>query len=82
MAVTLWGLLEASILFLNAVCVLHEERFLAKMGWWRAPSIQGFGEKPTFKMQCLHLMHSIRTVTRIPLIFINILVILIKLILG
>lgn len=27
---TLWTLLEASLLCLNAVCVLHEERFLAK----------------------------------------------------
>lgn len=30
MAFTLWTLFEATILFLNAVCVLHEERFLAK----------------------------------------------------
>ena len=27
---TLWSLLEATLLCLNAVCVLHEERFLAK----------------------------------------------------
>ncbi len=30
MAITLWNLIEASILCLNAICVLHEERFLAK----------------------------------------------------
>lgn len=30
---TLWTLIEASLLCLNAVCVLHEERFLAK-GWY------------------------------------------------
>ena len=30
MAFTLWTLFEASLLCLNAVCVLHEERFLAK----------------------------------------------------
>nr|CAD7576297.1 unnamed protein product [Timema californicum] len=30
MAFTLWNLFEASLLCLNAVCVLHEERFLAK----------------------------------------------------
>lgn len=27
---TLWTLLEASMLCLNAICILHEERFLAK----------------------------------------------------
>lgn len=27
---TLWSLIEASLLCLNAVCILHEERFLAK----------------------------------------------------
>lgn len=30
MAFTLWGLLEASLLLVNAICILHEERFLAK----------------------------------------------------
>lgn len=30
MAFTLWNLFEASLLCLNAVCILHEERFLAK----------------------------------------------------
>ena len=30
MAFTLYSLLEAALLVLNAVCVLHEERFLAK----------------------------------------------------
>ncbi len=32
MAFTLWSLLEASLLLVNAICVLHEERFLAKGG--------------------------------------------------
>lgn len=32
---TLWNLIEASLLCLNAVCVLHEERFLAKCKWTR-----------------------------------------------
>lgn len=32
---TLWNLIEASLLCLNAVCILHEERFLAKCKWGR-----------------------------------------------
>jgi hypothetical protein len=30
MAFTLWSLFEAALLCLNAVCILHEERFLVK----------------------------------------------------
>jgi immediate early response 3-interacting protein 1 len=35
---TLWTLLEASLLCLNAVCVLHEERFLAKCKFIKFPT--------------------------------------------
>ena len=30
MPFTLWSLCESTLLVLNAICVLHEERFLAK----------------------------------------------------
>ncbi|KAK0171656.1 hypothetical protein PV328_005081 [Microctonus aethiopoides] len=82
MAFTLWTLLEATLLCLNAVCVLHEERFLVKIGWGAQQNIQGFGEAPTIKSQMLNLVRSIRTVARFPLIFLNIIIILVKLILG
>ncbi|KOC66561.1 Immediate early response 3-interacting protein 1 [Habropoda laboriosa] len=82
MAFTLWALFEASILCLNAVCVLNENRFLAKVGWASWQNVQGFGEPPTIKSQMLNLIRSIRTVARIPLIFINVLTIIIKLIIG
>ncbi|GLV44176.1 uncharacterized protein CBL_12528 [Carabus blaptoides fortunei] len=82
MAFTLWTLFEATLLCLNAVCVLHEDRFLAKIGWSSSSSVHGFGEQPSIKAQILNLVRSIRTVTRIPLIFFNIITIIIKLILG
>ncbi|BES99927.1 unnamed protein product [Nesidiocoris tenuis] len=82
MAISLWNLLEASMLVLNAVCILHEERFLAKMGWKTSQQVQGFGEAPSAKTQMITLIYSIRTVMRFPLIFINILIIVIKLLLG
>jgi len=81
MAFGLYSLLEAALLVLNAMCVLHEERFLAKVGW-SASSNQGFGEAPGIKKQVLDIIRSVRTVMRIPLIFINSLVIVKKLILG
>ncbi|KAG5323216.1 IR3IP protein, partial [Acromyrmex charruanus] len=82
MAFTLWTLFEAALLCLNAVCVLNEERFLAKVGLASWQNVQGFGEPPTAKSQILNLIKSIRTVMRVPLIFFNILTLIIKLILG
>ena len=81
MALGLWSLLEAILLVVNAICVLHEERFLAKVGW----SVQhnrGFGEGGGVKEQSLNIIRSVRTVMRLPLIFVNSVVIVKKLILG
>lgn len=82
MAFTLWTLFEATLLCLNAVCVLDERRFLAKVGWASWQSVQGFGEPPTVKSQLLNLVKSIRTVARVPLIFLNIIIMLVKMVLG
>lgn len=82
MAFTLWALFEATLLCLNAICVLNEERFLAKVGWASWQNVQGFGEPPTVKSQILNLIRSIRTVARIPLIFLNIVTMVVKLVLG
>ncbi|XP_026493165.1 immediate early response 3-interacting protein 1 [Nymphalis io] len=79
---TLWNLFEASLLCLNAVCVLHEERFMQKMGWGANNRNQGFEDQSSMKYQVLNLVRSIRTVTRIPLIILNILTIIFKLLLG
>uniref|UniRef100_A0A2M4ASS0 Immediate early response 3-interacting protein 1 n=1 Tax=Anopheles triannulatus TaxID=58253 RepID=A0A2M4ASS0_9DIPT len=79
---TLWSLVEATLLFLNAVCVLSEERFLSKYGWGISSQVQGFGEPTTTKGQILMLIRSIRTVAKVPLILFNVLAILFKLLLG
>ena len=131
MAFGLYSLMEAALLVLNAICVLHEERFLSKVSLhsvsvcefknkgksavtsqercsplsdypplrppellifsldpaifqygWSANSNQGFGEAPGVKKQVLDIIRSVRTVMRIPLIFVNSLVILKKLVMG
>ena len=82
MAFGLYSLLEAGLLVLNAICVLHEERFLAKVGWSSQGGNKGFGEARGIKDQLLDIIRSVRTVMRIPLIFINLLVITKKLLLG
>ena len=81
MAFGLYSLMEASLLVLNAICILHEERFLSKIGW-SSQHNRGFGEAPGVKQQILNIIQSVRTVMRIPLIFINIIVISKKLLLG
>jgi len=77
MALTLGALLEASLLVVNAICVLHEKRFLAKVGW-ASDNARGFEEQLGVKAQILNIIHSTRTVMRIPLIFVNSLVIIKK----
>ncbi|XP_059152989.1 immediate early response 3-interacting protein 1-like [Physella acuta] len=81
MAFGLYSLIESAILCLNAICILHEERFLAKIGWG-VDQHRGFGESPGVKSQVLNLIRSIRTVMRFPLIGVNIATIILKLLFG
>ncbi|XP_076252122.1 immediate early response 3-interacting protein 1 [Rhynchophorus ferrugineus] len=81
MAFTLWNLFEAAILCLNAICILDEDRFLSKIGWSsRTSNVHGFGEAPSAKSQIFNLVHSIRTVARVPLILLNVLTIVLEII--
>ncbi|TSM12590.1 Immediate early response 3-interacting protein 1 [Bagarius yarrelli] len=64
MAFTLYSLIQAAILFTNAIAVLHEERFLRKIGWGADQGIGGFGDEPGIKAQLLNLIRSVRTVMR------------------
>ncbi|TDG40768.1 hypothetical protein AWZ03_012806 [Drosophila navojoa] len=78
---TLGALMEASLLCLNAICVLHEERFLARFGWQQRRAQRRYGP-PSTTEQVLHIIRSIRTVAKIPLIFVNIITITFKLLFG
>ncbi|XP_026288426.1 immediate early response 3-interacting protein 1 [Frankliniella occidentalis] len=82
MSFTLMHLIEAIVLILNAICVLHEERFMKRMGWGANAQVQGFGEQPTVTAKLLNLVRSIRTVVRVPLILFNSVLIAFKLVLG
>lgn len=75
MGLGLYSLLEASILVLNAICILHEERFLAKCmfffwvcqftiidGW--GSDIYHFGTDISVKSRMLTFITSVRTVMR------------------
>ncbi|VDN40905.1 unnamed protein product [Dibothriocephalus latus] len=80
MAFGLYTLFEAIVLMLNAVCILNEQRFLAKRGW--TPASYEFVGDATFKSRLLTFITSVRTVMRIPLIGLNSALIIFKLVLG
>ncbi|KAI0254751.1 Yos1-like protein [Lactifluus subvellereus] len=93
----LGGIFYIGLLLINAVAVLSEDRFLARIGWStvQPPNNVGFQQNydqsggygnPVqdigMKGRLINLISAVRTVMRIPLIGINIVVIIYELILG
>ncbi|CAI7581034.1 hypothetical protein N7455_012442 [Penicillium solitum] len=73
------------VLIINAIAVLSEDRFLARVGWGRTQADPGFGatyDSTSVKAKSVNLIASVRTVMRIPLIVINTVIIVYELILG
>ncbi|KAJ5322266.1 hypothetical protein N7541_007548 [Penicillium brevicompactum] len=73
------------ILIINAIAILSEDRFLARVGWGRTQAEPGFGasyDSTSVKAKTINLIASVRTVMRIPLIIINTVIIVYELILG
>lgn len=86
------------ILFItNALAVLSEERFLARVGWsshslasQSSAFDQGFQSNPyassaadvTIKARLINLISAVRTLMRIPLVAINIVVVIYLIVLG
>ncbi|CAI7675870.1 unnamed protein product [Penicillium palitans] len=73
------------VLIINAIAVLSEDRFLARVGWGRTQADPGFGatyDTTSVKAKSVNLIASVRTVMRIPLIVINTVIIVYELILG
>ncbi|KAJ1938165.1 hypothetical protein GGF37_004915, partial [Kickxella alabastrina] len=69
------------ILLLNAVAILNEERFLARIGWARN-SAELYGDTESVKAKLINLISAVRTLMRIPLIAVNVVVIVYALVLG
>jgi len=85
----LGGLFQISILLINAIAILSEDRFLARIGWSASSATEpafgagaGAAGDASVKAKIINLMTSIRTLMRIPLIGINTMVILYELMLG
>jgi len=93
----LGGIFYIGLLLINAVAVLSEDRFLARIGWSSVPPPNNAGFQQNYdqgsgygnpvqdigmKGRIINLISAVRTVMRIPLIGINIIVIIYELILG
>ncbi|KAH9899999.1 ER-to-golgi transport membrane protein [Cubamyces lactineus] len=93
-------ILYVALLLINAMAVLSEDRFLARIGW---SSVQAQPVNPAFgqpyaqpydqtaypgaqdvsmKERLINLISAVRTLMRIPLIGLNIVIIVYELILG
>ncbi|KAI1338513.1 Yos1-like protein [Xylariaceae sp. FL0016] len=82
----LWTLVYVSILFINAVAILSEDRFLARINLSSSSYDPAFGVAPgqdqSVKGKFVNLVTSVRTLMRIPLIGINTVIILYELVFG
>ncbi|KAF7355311.1 hypothetical protein MSAN_01447500 [Mycena sanguinolenta] len=93
-------IIYVSLLVINSMAVLSEDRFLARIGWASSqvpnanaafhqtydPQTGGYGAQqggePTMKARLIDLISAVRTLMRIPLIGVNIIIILYELLLG
>ncbi|KAF9131263.1 hypothetical protein BGW39_002046 [Mortierella sp. 14UC] len=80
MAIGIFGLLEVMLIFINAIAILNEDRFLAKIGWGRQVA-DPYGQE-SVKARLVNLISAVRTLMRIPLIGLNVVAILYLVILG
>ncbi|KAK4202438.1 Yos1-like protein [Triangularia verruculosa] len=78
-------IIYVTVLILNAIVVLSEDRFLARVNLTPDTHNRSFGTNGvdrSVKYNAIQLIASIRTLTRIPLVPINILIIVYELVLG
>ncbi|KAF1795117.1 Yos1-like [Phytophthora cactorum] len=73
----LWNFVLTSLLLTNAVCILHEKRFLRSHGWHKVDSSQGM----TIKNQIVGFLIAVQYL-RFPLMIINTLMIVLELVMG
>jgi len=80
----LGSLVYVSVLLINAIAILSEDRFLARIGWGATtdPGFGGVQDTSSVKFRIINLIASVRTLMRIPLIGINTLIIVYELVLG
>jgi len=83
MYATLWTLIQAGVLFANGVAILNNDRFLEKIGWgYSQIGGNNLGAHPNaLKSQFIGGLHA-AAYFRVPLIGLNTVIILVKLVFG
>jgi immediate early response 3-interacting protein 1 len=76
----LWTLLEGFLLLANALAILNEDRFLAPRGWSMS-EVSGNSQTKSLKGQIVGLIYATQFL-RMPLIALNVLIIVVKLVSG
>ena len=76
---TLGNLFLSALLLANGAAVLSEDRFLAKVGWGYEASRL---EPASVKKQIINMLYAVRFLLTLPLIGLNTLVIVYKLVAG
>lgn len=76
----LWTLLEGFLLLANALAILNEDRFLAPRGW-SVNEVSGVARAKSLKGQLVGLIYAIQYF-RVPLIILNAVIIIVKLVSG
>ncbi|ORX88810.1 Yos1-like protein [Basidiobolus meristosporus CBS 931.73] len=82
MVLSLGQLLYFTLFMVNGLAILNEERFLARVGWGKVEPTFGGDPNQSIKAKLINLISAVRTLLRIPLIVLNLLVIVYELLLG
>ena len=76
---SLADLFVAGLLAANGAAILSEDRFLVKVGWGYE---QSRSAPQSVKKQVINLLHAVRLLFTIPLMVLNMITIVLKLLLG
>lgn len=84
-------LLYVVLFVVNGIAILSEDRFLNRIGWgsgsqsgtgFQYQQFQGANDNESIKTRIVNLIGAIRTLLRVPLIGLNIIIIFYELVLG
>ncbi|KAI9292891.1 Yos1-like protein [Neoconidiobolus thromboides FSU 785] len=81
MSLSLGNLIYSVILIINGLAILNEERFLARIGLG-TNQVGSYNGNESIKSKIINLVSAVRTLMRLPLIVVNVLVIAYSLTIG
>ena len=76
---SLADLFVSGLLISNGAAILNEDRFLARIGWGYEASLT---QPMSVKKQVISLLHAVRLIFTLPLIVLNAIVMVFKLLIG